>query len=92
VSSILAEARARRDAAPPPQPIDYARMSRVHPAQKAALTRAVKTQDPEVIAKACKAAVAEWKAIGAWPDDWSSWQRALDDALPLWDSIRLEDL
>ena len=23
---------------------------------------------------------AEWDRIGAWPDDWSNWQRAIDDA------------
>ena len=62
--------------------IDYARMKRVFPKQKAALTRAVKTKDAEKIAAVCKAAVQEWNEIGAWPDDWARWQRALDDALP----------
>lgn len=65
-----------------PKQIDYERMQRVFPRQKAALTRAVNTKDPERIAKACKDAVAEWNEIGAWPDDWARWQRALDDALP----------
>jgi hypothetical protein len=63
------------------QPIDYARMNRVRRGQKSALTRAVKSGDPERIAKVCKDAVAEWDEIGAWPDDWARWQRALDDAL-----------
>lgn len=59
--------------------IDYARMQRVHPKQKAALTRAMKTGDLAKVTAVCKAAVTEWNAIGAWPDDWSRWQRALDD-------------
>lgn len=59
--------------------IDYARMKVVHPKQKAALTRAKKKGFVAVL-NACKAAVKEWDAIGAWPDDWSTWQRALDDA------------
>lgn len=50
-------------------------------AQKAALTRAVKTGDYEQIKAAASAAVAEWNKPGAyWPDDWRRWQRALDDA------------
>ena len=28
----------------------------------------------------CEKAVQEWDVIGAWPDEWSRWQRALDDA------------
>lgn len=61
--------------------IDYALMSRRYPKQKAALTRAVKSKDTDKIVAACKKAVAEWDEAGAWPDDWSRWQRALDDAL-----------
>lgn len=34
----------------------------------------------------------EWDEIGAWPDDWSRWQRALNDVLPWNRSIDLEDL
>ena len=68
------------------------RMSRVRPSQKAALTRAVKTRNPERIATVCRAAVREWDAIGAWPDDWHRWQAALNDALPYWQSIDLRDL
>ena len=62
--------------------------------QRAALTRAVKTGNREKIRAACRQAVAEWNAPGAyWPDDWSSWQRALDDAYPVFDPApRLEDL
>lgn len=89
--SILDDARARRDAYEPKR-IDYDRMNKVYPKQKAALTRAVKTKDPEVIAKVCKAAITEWDAIGAWPDGWHRWQVALDDALGIFDSIDLRDL
>jgi hypothetical protein len=79
--SLIHDAIRRQDANQPP-PIDYERMKQIHPRQRAALTRAVKTNDPEKIAAVCKAAVAEWNEIGAWPDDWSTWQRALNDALP----------
>jgi hypothetical protein len=67
-------------------------MSRVMPTQKAALTRAVKSGDPDRVAAACKAAVAEWDAIGAWPDNWNNWQRALDDALGWPHHIDIADL
>ena len=59
--------------------IDYARMQELHPKQKSALTRAMKKGYPAVVS-ACIVAVQEWDSIGAWPDDWSRWQRALDDA------------
>lgn len=50
-------------------------------AQKAALTRAIKTGDPEKVRDACREAVAAWEAPdGYWPDDWSAWERALGDA------------
>lgn len=90
--SLVDAARARRDARPQAKQIDYDRMRRTFPRHKAALTRAVKTKDPEVVAAACKTAVAEWNEIGAWPDNWSAWQRALDDALPWVKQISLEDL
>lgn len=64
--------------------IDYARMQRAFPKQKAALTRASKKTNAQeryvAVRAACKAAVKEWDEIGAWPDAWSNWQRALDDA------------
>lgn len=59
--------------------IDYERMSRVYPKQKAALTRA-KKKGFDAVREECRKAVREWDAIGAWPDNWSAWQRALDDA------------
>jgi hypothetical protein len=75
-----------------PATIDYERMRRVGRPQRAALTRAVNTGDAKRIAAVCKAAVTEWDAIGAWPDDWSRWQRALSDALPWHCSVDIADL
>jgi len=60
--------------------------------QKAALTRAVKTKDPEKVKAACKAAIAAWNKQGYWPDDWSRWQRAINDVYPVFEAPRLEDL
>jgi hypothetical protein len=72
--------------------IDYKRMNRVLPGQKAALTRAVKSGDPNKVKAACREAVRVWNEIGAGPDNWSHWQIALDDALGLYSALRLEDL
>jgi hypothetical protein len=76
--------------------IDYARMSRRFPAQKAALTRALNTKDPveraNKVRATCAKTVQEWDEIGAWPDDWARWQRALSDTLHWSDPTRLEDL
>lgn len=90
--SLIGDAIARQDARPEPRRIDYARMNRVFPVQKAALTRAIKSKNAETIAKVCKAAVEEWDAIGAWPDDWNRWQIALNDALPWSTYIDIADL
>lgn len=90
-----ARERAKRreaTAAPPP---DYANANRVFRRQKAALTRAVNSGDPEKVALACRKAVREWSQPpfnGCWPDDWSRWQRALDDVLPWNQHIDLSDL
>jgi len=70
--------------------IDYDRMKRVRPKQKAALTRAIKSQNPDMVERTCREAVQEWREIGAWPDDWSRWQMALYDVgssavLEMWD-------
>lgn len=71
-------------------------MSQKFSQQKAALTRAVKSGDPEKVKAACKKAVGEWENhpdfAPGWPDDWNRWQRALDDALGWRSSVRLEDL
>lgn len=76
--------------------IDYAKMQKIYPRQKATLTRAMKkwreTGDNSAVFRACENAVDAWNEIGAWPDDWSLWERSLNDTLP-WDSpVRLADI
>jgi len=61
--------------------IDYARMKKVHPKQKAALTRAIHSGVPLKVLQVCDAAITEWDAIGAWPDDWRRWHVALADVM-----------
>lgn len=78
--------------------IDYARMQREYPKQKAALTRAMNAWrkggrvDNSGVVKACRAAVKAWDEIGCWPDAWSTWQVALNDTEPWHSTTRLEDL
>lgn len=68
--------------------------SRTYAGQKSALTRALKNGDPELrraaVEKECRRVLREWGGI--WPDDWSRWQRALDDVRPWNEQVRLEDL
>lgn len=59
--------------------IDYARMQAVFPKQKTALTRA-KKKGYAAVSDVCRKAVQEWNQIGAWPDNWSLFERALADA------------
>lgn len=64
-------------------PIDYERAKKNGPRLRAALTRATKQPEDKryaAVTAACKIAITEWEAWGAWPDAWSRWQRALDDA------------
>jgi hypothetical protein len=89
---ILANARAREAARAETRRIDYERMNQVVPKQKARLTRAVNAKDKDGVLLACHDAVTEWDEIGAWPDDWARWQRALDDVFPVFHAPRLEDL
>ena len=63
-----------------PKTIDYARMQREAPRLKAMLTRAQKSGDPQKVLTACKEAVRVWNEIGAWPDNWHTWNIALQDA------------
>lgn len=65
-----------------PAPIDYERMRKVWPKQVAALDAAVAEKDAAKVGRLCREAVEEWNEIGAWPDDWAKFQRALDDVLP----------
>jgi hypothetical protein len=47
--------------------------------QKAALTRAENSGDPEKVLRAVEKALAEWRGK-AWPDDWARWRNALEEA------------
>lgn len=87
-----AQRRAAEREAIAPHRIDYDRMNKVFPKQKAALTRAVNSGDPERVAKVCKEAVQVWNEIGAWPDDWGRFNRALNDMLPWNQQVDLADL
>ena len=71
--------------------------SRTYSAQKAGLTRAINSKDIGKIKAECRRAIAEWDSHEApfrygWPDDWSRWQRALDDHLPWNQQVHLRDL
>ena len=89
-----AEARAAHTHRHNPKP-DYQAANKAGAHQKAALTRAVNTKDPNKVIFACHKTVNEWSRPpfdGAWPDDWSRWQRVLDDVLHWPQRILLEDL
>ena len=77
---------------PAPKRIDYDRMKREWPKQKAALTRAVKSGSAEKVAAVCISAVKVWDEVGAWPDDWARFQRALDDTLPWSARVNFDDV
>ena len=91
---IIARALARADRRAQATPkVDYAALNRMVRRQRAALTRAVNSGDPERVIIACRDAVTEWNQPGAmWPDEWSRWQRALADVLPWNHRIALADL
>lgn len=79
---ILAKARERQQRRADLQPIDYVAVNREFRRQKGRLTRAINSGNPDNVVLACADAVREWDQPGrAWPDDWTRWQRALDDAL-----------
>lgn len=59
--------------------INYELARQQGPKLKAALTRAEK-QGYAAVLQACREAIRAWEVWGAWPDNWSRWQRALDDA------------
>jgi hypothetical protein len=61
--------------------IDYERMDRIYPKQKAALTRAQNSGDPNRVVAAVEKAVREWNEVGAWPDGWHRWNIAYNDAI-----------
>lgn len=109
--SIIDDALARQ-ASRPVRQIDYARMNKVLPRQKAELTRAKNAYRAiydrldqwehhdsrelkaarEKVAVVIKRHVAVWNEIGAWPDQWSVWQNALDDTLGWLQHIDIGDL
>lgn len=91
--TILETARRREEARELAYvPIDYARMNREGRKLKGALTRAVNSGDRDKVILACANAVRVWDEVGAWPDDWSRWQRALDDVFPVFHGPDLRDL
>ena len=60
---------------------DYEALGKMVRRQKAALTRAINSGDPQKVIDAVRAAVEEWEQPDSlWPDDWARWQRALADA------------
>jgi hypothetical protein len=91
---VLARAHRRSDlrAAATPR-VDYQALNQMVRRQRAALTRAVNSGDPERVVIACRDAVREWNQPGCmWPDDWAHWQRALHDVLPFHQQVPLSDL
>jgi hypothetical protein len=93
MGDLIDMALARQDArAASRKPIDYDRMNKVLPRQKAELTRIAKTRDAEQIAAVVKRHIAVWDEIGAWPDCWARWQVTLNDALPWNQAIDIENL
>jgi hypothetical protein len=96
VAEILRTARARESArAAAYVPPDYAAANKLFRQQKAALTRAINSHDTGKVLIACRDAVRAWGRPpfnGAWPDDWSRWQRALDDVFDWQSAPQLEDL
>jgi hypothetical protein len=87
-----AHQRAESRAAATPR-VDYQALNRMVRRQRAALTRAVNSGDPERVVLACRDAVRAWNAPGGlWPDEWTHWQRALDAALPFHHQVSLADL
>lgn len=91
---LLARARNRvRTRAAATVPVDYPALNVMVRRQRAALTRAIHSGNPDNVVAACANAVREWQQPGAmWPDDWSRWQRALDDALPFGQSVEIGEL
>lgn len=76
-----AQARAERAAAEY-KPIDYAAANRAFRRHKAALTRAKNSGDPRKVIDTVVATVREWNAADyPWPDSWSTWNVALQDAV-----------
>ena len=75
--------------------IDYEAARVGWPEQKRALARAQKATgegEPRAsVERVIEEHVREWREWGAWPDDWSGHQRALDDVRHWREQISLED-
>jgi len=56
-------------------------MARSYRQQKKILTELVNKGEPEAILAEVHKTFAEWDKSGMWPDNWSRWQRAADDAI-----------
>lgn len=73
--------------------VDYDALNKMVKRQKAALTRARNSGNPEKVIIACRDAVREWNKPGAiWPDNWSLWERTLNDMLPWHQQVDIRDL
>lgn len=73
--------------------VDYDALNKMVKRQRAALTRAKNSGDKNKVIVACREAVREWNKPGAmWPDDWSHWQRTLDDVLGWNQQVDIADL
>jgi hypothetical protein len=93
-AALMRRAEARGNArAARAVPVDYQALNAMVRRQRARLTRATRSGNPNAVVLACRDAVVEWNRPGSmWPDDWSRWQRALDDATGSLGAVRLEDL
>jgi hypothetical protein len=58
---------------------DFDQLNKELPKLRSALTRAKNSKDNDKVIAACKHAFARFEIIG-YPDQWSNWQRARDDA------------
>lgn len=92
----VADLRDARDAAIAERPRTPSEVQRKQSRQqKAALTRALNTADPdkraEKVVAACLKAMAEWDGWGCWPDSWNRWEHALEEALG-WGAPTLREL
>lgn len=67
-------------------------MRRENPKQMRKLKKAVEANDAVKVANVCIETVKMWDEVGAWPDDWSALQRALDDVLPWNQQVMLDDV
>lgn len=91
--AILVAARRRRVAREATRATtDYTAPNRMVRRQRAALTRAINSGEPDKVVVTVAEAVREWDRPGMiWPDDWPTWRSALWEATRDY-SLELEDL